>query len=135
MNTLVSQVVRTVSAWDGITPEPHRFGGTEFSLGKVEIGHIHNHGMVDIPFTKKIRDALVAQNDALPHHLLVESGWITFYVRSEDDVTQALRLMRLSYLHKRSRRDQGFSAAAEIAQLAFAPEVTAALGHRSASGA
>src|SRR5688572_137671 len=105
MSQLVNRFVETVSQWDAISPEAHRFGGTEFKLGNVEIGHIHrNNGMVDIPFTVKMREALVAENLAQPHHLLDESGWITFFVRDEQSLDHALWLMRLSYLQKRSRR-------------------------------
>src|SRR5690242_7970604 len=105
LNELVSRFVDTVSQWESIKPEPHRFGGTEFKLGNVEIGHIHrNNGMVDIPFTVKIREVLVAESLAEPHHLLHESGWITFFVRDEKTLAQGLWLMRLSYYQKRSRR-------------------------------
>ena len=97
--------VETVSEWDGVEGHPHRFGGTEFKLGKVEIGHIHHgNGMVDIPFTVKIREELVREDKTGLHHLLQDSGWTTFYIRSEDDLQQAIWLMRLSYLHKASRR-------------------------------
>jgi hypothetical protein len=105
LNERVSRFVDMVSQWENIQPEPHRFGGTEFKLGNVEIGHIHrNNGMVDIPFTVKIREVLVAEGLAEPHHLLHESGWITFFVTDEKTLGQALWLMRLSYLQKRGRR-------------------------------
>jgi hypothetical protein len=105
LTELVSRFADTVSQWEAIEPEAHRFGGTEFKLGNVEIGHIHrNNGMVDIPFTVKIREVLVAENLAEPHHLLHESGWITFFVTDEKSLEHGLWLMRLSYLQKRSRR-------------------------------
>lgn len=126
MNTLVQQIISAVSAWDGITPEPHRFGGTEFSLGKVEIGHIHHNGMIDIPFTKKLRDALIADGQAEQHHFVPDSGWISFYLRKPEDTAQALRLMRLSYLHKRSRRQRSLDVADELNELGFVPTVMAA---------
>jgi hypothetical protein len=126
MNSAVQTIVDTVSAWEGITPEPHRFGGTEFSLGKVEIGHVHHHGLVDIPFTKAMRDALVADGQAQIHHFLPDSGWISFYLRQPDDVTQALRLMRLSYVQKRARRQRDLDVAGELATLAFSEAVRTA---------
>jgi hypothetical protein len=131
MNLLVQQIIDAVSAWEGITPEPHRFGGTEFSLGKVEIGHIHHSGMVDIPFTKKLHNALIADGQAEQHHFVQDSGWISFYLRKPDDTAQALRLIRLSYLHKRSRRQRDLDVTSELAQLAFAQSVVAAFGSRA----
>lgn len=117
MREWVEQVIHTVSTWDGVTVEPHRFGGREFKLGKVEVGHIHSHGMVDIPFTRRIREVLVAENHAEPHHLLVESGWITFYMRQPEDVTHALWLYRLSYIQKSYRRANTEQKAALRAQV------------------
>lgn len=97
-------IIRAVMAWDGVTVNPHRFGGREFNLGKVEIGHIHGNSMVDIPFTRKIRAALVTDDEADEHHILPESGWISFYLRRDADVEQGIKLLRLSYLQKRMRR-------------------------------
>lgn len=105
MNPYIQPFVEAVSDWEGVENEPHRFGGTEFKLGKVEIGHIHHgNGMVDIPFTVKMREALVSEGKTGIHHLLRDSGWTTFYIRDEADLQQALWLMRLSYLQKSSRR-------------------------------
>ncbi len=86
-----------------MTANPHRFGGLEFNLGSVEIGHIHSNGMVDIPFNTKIRTQLLAEKRAELHHLLPETGWITFYIHSEPDVEHALWLFRLSYLFYATR--------------------------------
>ena len=84
-------------SWDGVTAEPHRFGGTEFLLGTREIGHIHGDSLVDIPFPTKVRDEIVAAGLAQPHHILPDSGWISFYLREEADVQKAIDLLRRSY--------------------------------------
>ena len=34
----------------GVTAHPHRFGGTEFRLGKREIGHVQGESLLVIPF-------------------------------------------------------------------------------------
>jgi hypothetical protein len=54
--------------WPGITSQPHRFGGIEYSLGRREIGHVHGDSLVDIPFPKEVRDELVSAGRAEPHH-------------------------------------------------------------------
>ncbi len=106
MREKIDHIKQTVTAWTGVTAKPHRFGGLEFNLGTVEIGHIHLNGMVDIPFNSKIRVQLLAEKRAEPHHLLPETGWITFYIRSAEDVEQAIWLLRLSYLFNATRRSQ-----------------------------
>ena len=86
-----------VTSWPGVTAHPHRFGGTEFRLGKREIGHIHGDSLVDIPFPKKVRDEVVAAGHAEPHHILPESGWISFYLRQPVDIKQAIALLKQSF--------------------------------------
>jgi hypothetical protein len=87
-----------VSAWANVSVHPHRFGGREFLFGCAEVGHVHTGGVVDIPFPRSIRDALLNQGLAEEHRWVPNSGWVTFRVRSEGDLQHALWLMRLSYL-------------------------------------
>jgi len=87
-----------VSAWPQISVHAHRFGGREFRFGSAEVGHVHEGGMVDIPFPRPVRDALLAEGLAEEHRWVPNSGWITFHVRSEEDFNHAVWLLRLSYL-------------------------------------
>ncbi|MBI3287837.1 MAG: DUF5519 family protein [Chloroflexi bacterium] len=100
------EIQRAILSWAEVTAHPHRFGGTEYRLGKREIGHIHGDSLVDIPFPKKVRDELVAAGRAQPHHILPESGWVSFYLHEAADIERAIDLLRLSYelaLEQRSR--------------------------------
>jgi luciferase-like monooxygenase len=90
-------VKREALSWDGVECHPHRFGGVEFRVGTREIGHMHGDHLVDIPFPKKVRDQILADREAQPHHILPESGWISFYIRADSDVTRALSLLKRSY--------------------------------------
>ena len=90
-------IKQAVLGWDGITAHPHRYGGTEYRLGKREIGHIHGDSLVDIPFPKKVRDELVSAGRAEPHHVLPKSGWVSVYLRAGTDVERAVELLRLSF--------------------------------------
>lgn len=91
------QIIETVGSWEGLEAHPHRFGGTEFRIGKREIGHIHGDSLVDIPFPTKIRDEIVAAGQAVPHHVLPESGWVSFYLKEAGDVQKAIDLFNRSY--------------------------------------
>jgi predicted DNA-binding protein (MmcQ/YjbR family) len=91
------QIVETLLTWKGMESHPHRFGGTEFRIGKREIGHIHGDSLVDIPFPKKIRDEIVAAGEASPHHILPETGWVSFYLKEDGDVQKAIDLLKRSY--------------------------------------
>ena len=90
-------IQNTVMSWPGVTEEPHRFGGIQFSLGKRELGHLHGDRMADLPFTRAVRDELIAAGRARPHHALPDSGWVTYRLSSEADVPGAIALFRLSY--------------------------------------
>jgi predicted DNA-binding protein (MmcQ/YjbR family) len=91
------RIQAAVLAWEGVAAAPHRFGGVEFVLGKREIGHIHGDHLVDIPFPTKVRDRVVAEGRAEPHHLLANSGWVSFYLREPADIDAAVALLHESY--------------------------------------
>lgn len=86
-----------VGGWPGVSAHPHRFGGTEYRLGRREIGHVHGERLVDIPFPKRVRDELVASGEAAAHHVLPESGWVSVQLREEGDAERAVRLLRRSF--------------------------------------
>jgi len=90
-------ITNAVTSWAGVTAAPHRFGGVEYVIGRREIGHIHGDQLVDIPFPKKVRDEIVAAGRAQPHHILPETGWVSFYLREENDVEKAVTLLHESY--------------------------------------
>jgi hypothetical protein len=93
-----SEKIRSsVLNWPGVVSYSHRFGGTEYRLGKREIGHVHGDSLVDIPFPKKVRDELVAAGRAEPHHVLPKSGWVSFFIQEEADVEKAIELLRFSF--------------------------------------
>jgi hypothetical protein len=87
-----------VSAWPSVSVYPHRFGGREFRFGNAEIGHIHTGGVIDIPFPRSVRDALLKEGLAEEHRWVPNSGWITFHALGEEGLKHALWLMRLSFL-------------------------------------
>ena len=99
---LVALIEREVAGWEGVSVEPHRFGGVEFRLGRRELGHLHRGGLADLPFPVKVRKQLVADGKAEPHHILPESGWVSRRIRSQEDVAAVVELFRLNYDRPRS---------------------------------
>jgi hypothetical protein len=91
------QITEAALTWEGVTAHPHRFGGVEFRLGRREIGHIHGDYLVDIPFPTQVRHEIVAGGLAEPHHILPESGWVSFYLKEAADVAQAIALLKRSF--------------------------------------
>ncbi len=74
-DTIAARITREISSWPGVTVAPHRFGGVEFRRGRRELGHLHGSRLADLPFPVRVRDELVRDGRADPHHVLPESGW------------------------------------------------------------
>lgn len=103
------QIYEAVTAWEELAHAPHRFGGTEFRVGRREVGHVHGDSLVDIPFPVPVRNELVESGAAEPHHILPQSGWVSVYLRNSADVSRAIQLLRRSYdiaLASQARRTQ-----------------------------
>jgi hypothetical protein len=91
------QIATAVQSWPGVEAAPHRFGGVEFRLGRRELGHVHGDRIADLPFPRRVRDELIAEGRARPHHVLPDSGWITVSIRSAEEAERAVELFRMSY--------------------------------------
>lgn len=91
------QIIREVSAWPGVTIAPHRFGGTEFRVGRRELGHLHGSRLADLPFPVRVREQLVTSGRAEPHHVLPQSGWVSYHIRDARDVAHVVELFRMNY--------------------------------------
>ena len=95
--TAGERIREVVAAWPDVSVAPHRFGGTEFRVGRRELGHVHGDRLVDLPFPVRIREQLVGEGRAKPHHIMPESGWVSYWMRSADDAAGAIELFRLNY--------------------------------------
>lgn len=98
------KINRAMMECEGVMAGEHRFGGTEYKLGKSEIGHVHGNHLVDIPFPMKIRNEVIEKGEALPHHVLPESWWVSVYLKNEEDVKNAISLLKRSYDIARQQR-------------------------------
>ena len=91
------QIRREVLSWPGVSEAPHRFGGVEFRLGRRELGHLHGDWQADLPFPVRVREQLVREGRARPHHVLPQSGWVSYSIREQRSVPGAIELFRLAY--------------------------------------
>jgi Luciferase len=90
-------ILKEITSLQGVIILPHRFGGIEFKFLRRELGHLHGNHLLDIPFPPKIKKELIKANRVKPHHILPKSGWISFYINTEDDVKEAVKLLKFSY--------------------------------------
>jgi len=92
----MSAIETTVREWPGMRLGIHRLGGIGFFFRGRESGHVHGNGLLDCFVGRANRESLVASGDALPHHVFPNSGWISFWIRGEEDVEAALELIRIA---------------------------------------
>ena len=102
--TTGEQITETVQSWPGVESVSHRFGGIEFRVGRRELGHLHGDRIADLPFPRRVRDELVAEGRARPHHVLPDSGWITVSIDSPEEADSAVELFRMAYERARNAR-------------------------------
>jgi Family of unknown function (DUF5519) len=94
---IADKIEREVTGWPGVEAKPHRFGGVEFRVNGHEIGHLHGSRLADLPFPVRMRKELVAARRARPHHVLPQTGWVSYPIGGEEDVEGVLELFRLNY--------------------------------------
>jgi hypothetical protein len=108
MGSIAEEIRREVVLWEGVEERPHRFGGVEFRVRGHEIGHLHGDRLADLPFPVKVRKELVAEGKAQLHHVMPQTGWVSYRIRGEDDMPGALELFSLNY-ERLTVRDRGKS--------------------------
>jgi hypothetical protein len=94
---ILEKINKEILSWPGVTTGQHRFGGTEFRVGNREMGHIHGDKLADLTFPMQTRNQLIESGRASPHHILPESGWVSKWIRSEEDESEVVELFRMQY--------------------------------------
>jgi Family of unknown function (DUF5519) len=107
MASIRERIEREVAGWPGVEEKPHRFEGIEFRVRGHEIGHLHGSRLADLPIPVRIRKELVAAGKAQLHHVLPQTGWVSYPIRGEEDVEGALELFRLNYERLAARKKEG----------------------------
>jgi hypothetical protein len=92
-----TRLAEALRAWPGITTGPGRFDAITYSLANREVGHVHGNSHADLPLPKPLRNELVENGIAQPHHFLPQSGWVTVPIDVEGGVENALEVFKLNY--------------------------------------
>jgi Family of unknown function (DUF5519) len=116
MGAILDRIRGELLSWPGVSEEPHRFGGVEFRVDGHEIGHLHGERLADLPFPRRVRDALVAAGRARRHHVLPDTGWVSVPLHTEADAGAVIELFRMNYdrvMAARRRRASAFDASSD----------------------
>ncbi len=95
----------TLKVWTlelpGVTEAPHRFGGTEFQVDRLEFMHSHGPSHLDIRLSKDDQARALKEGPALPHRFAPQAGWVSFRIERTEDLENAKKLIHLSYENAR----------------------------------
>jgi hypothetical protein len=97
MGIILERINRELLSWADVTSEQHRFGGIEFRINKRELGHVHGDRLADLPFKMDVRNKLVESGRASAHHILPQSGWVSYWIKGEEDIPNVIELFKMRY--------------------------------------
>jgi hypothetical protein len=103
---LLEMVEGDVLSWPGVSKETGGGGrgkggfwvppATVYRFGRRHIGHIHDTGVADLTFPRKIHDELISDGRAKPHGAGF-AGVVSYHIREPEDVPRVVELFRMSY--------------------------------------
>ena len=107
-----TRIEREVKGWPGVVAGGTSRGGLGLFYGRVELGHLHGSSFADLPFPKKVRDALIEQGRASVHPPLPNSGWVRRRMDGPGDAEAVIELFRMNYDRAKARAER--RAASEV---------------------
>jgi hypothetical protein len=51
-----------------------------------------------------IRNELVSSGRVLPHHVLPQSGWVSYWIKGEEDIPAVIELFKMRYDHLKPKQ-------------------------------
>ena len=105
MTSTSERITAEATGWPGVTAEHGERGELSFRMGRREIGHLHGDRVLHIGFPKEVWHEL---HDAgrIDYHPVFpgKPGYASRALASEEDVEDAIALIRLNYDRAMSRR-------------------------------
>jgi len=103
---LLEMVEHEVLSWPGVSKQTGGGGrsrggfwvppATVYRFGRRQIGHIHDTGVADLTFPRKIHDELISDGQAKPHGAGF-ANVVSYHVREPEDVPEVVELFHMSY--------------------------------------
>lgn len=93
----IDELEETVLGFKDTSISVHKYGGSQFNYLTKEFAHLHSNGLLDILFSQKLKREFMLQGRIMSHHVFAESGWISFYIKNEEDLNYAKQLLRIAY--------------------------------------
>jgi hypothetical protein len=62
-----------------------------------ECSQTHHSRLADLPFTMDFRNKLVESGRVSAHHILPQSGWVSYWIKGEEDIPNVIELFKMRY--------------------------------------
>src|SRR3712207_6516043 len=96
--TASQRITEAVTAWPGVEAGIGERGEFGFTVGSKQIGHLHGDRVAHFGFPRPVGARLRAEGRVEPHPVSPENtGWAGRPLRDDEDVREAIALMRLNY--------------------------------------
>lgn len=94
----MTTIAEAVEAWPGVSASYGDRGEYAFKVGAREIGHVHGNRVLHIGFPKRVWHELFDAGRIDYHPVFPgKPGFGSRALRTEDDVRDAIELLRLNY--------------------------------------
>lgn len=96
--TASERITDEVTSWPGVEAGRGSRGEFAFTLGRRQIGHLHGDHALHTSFPKDLWAELIEQGRIEPHPVFPDkAGPAARRIETEDDVGDAIELLRLNY--------------------------------------
>ena len=90
----------------GVSEAAHRFGGTEFQVDGVEFMHSHGPTWLDIRLSRDDQASVLKSGQALPHRFAPQAGWVSFRIKSSQDLANGRKIIQLAYEYAKKNLEE-----------------------------
>src|SRR5438094_9900667 len=90
----------------GVSEAAHRFGGTEIKVDEVEFMHSHGPTWLDIRLSRDDQASVLKSGQALPHRFAPQAGWVSFRIKSSQDLANGRKIIQLAYENAKTNQDE-----------------------------
>ena len=96
----MDQIEAEVLTGDATSATTHKYGGLQLNYRHTEMGHIHSNGLFDALLSRKLKEQLMkCDSQVQHHHTFKNTGWISFYMQTEQDREFVLRVLKGIHKH------------------------------------
>ncbi len=76
----------------------HKYGGLQFNLHDIEIGHLHGNGLLDLKLDSSSKQEIMSRYDYVEnHHVNVTSNWVSIEIRSSSNLDDLISIFNKAY--------------------------------------